>query len=172
MVDMKNQFAEQLLEAYKNEFIIIEWGKQGYSLKFKDDFEFDQDNKKEFINFVFSIVGNVSRILQGKEIKETDNLKISVAEEIARCESVNSETVLLKSLSLLDTYRSIEYDILTHFDKKSDKTIKSAVLKISYDNEKETESINFDISKKEVSDLIETLNSLLEDLNMQSKIEG
>lgn len=168
-VNRNKEFSKLLLESYRNNLIHIEWNKNGYSLKIDEDLDFNDNEKNEFINFTFSVVNIVRKILTNNKISEKDEVKLEIAYEISQHESEYVETINLKEISLLSTFKSFDYNILSHYNKANNEEIKSVVLQFNYEDSSDTNYINIEISKKELNDLINTLNLALSDLESLEK---
>lgn len=162
-----DEYGKYLIDLYKNGLIHIEWLKNGQALKFEDCVKFDNINRKEFITYTFRIVKIVRNILLGKESVDVNEDEYALAEQMAQDEQENKDALYLKSISLLDTYNSVEYDILSHYNKNSGNSTKSAIIKFNYDkiDDEDTQNVKMEISKMDLSKLIDSLNEILNQLD-------
>ncbi len=164
--DNMEEYGVFLLEVYRNGLLQIEWLKRGQVLQIDDSVQFDSVNKRDFINYTFRIVKIVRNLLLEKDCLDIKDEDLRIAKEIAERESENKESLYLKSISLIDTYNSVDYDVLCHYKEKVC-TLKSAVIKFNYnkDNGDDTNSIKMEISKNDLNKLITNLNEILEQLD-------
>lgn len=159
-----NVFSDLLLELYKNNKIKIIWSRKGCSIKFDDDVEFEQVDRKDFINYSFNMIYIIRALLLNKPINNIDENDLLIAKEMVKSQEKYRDDIILKSSSLLDTYSKSDIEVISHLNVENDKTIKSAIIKIYYENDDDEKNINIEMTKNDLIELSLQINELLSKL--------
>lgn len=161
--EKRNLYADVLLDAYNKSLIKIIWSTSGFSLgidsKSKDLIPEFKEN--DFVSYAFSIIKIVVSIAEGKEIKN-EPIDIEIAQKIYQKEYDLKNHLYIKKNSTIDSYKMLEYEIISHRNKDNPNIIEadSAVIKMVTERGKNETTYIFEISKRDIRDIIAVLTEL------------
>lgn len=170
-MENNGNYIDKFLEFYQNGLIKIIWSANGFSIavdaESKDKLQEFQDEK--FIDTAFSVIKIVSKMANNKDIDFEDSglskKYIEVAKIILDSEPDLENHLAVKRLSINNNYRVMEYDIVAHRNrnKPDEIVVNAALLKFMCSDEEEKRFI-FEVSRRDVNELINQLTELSEKL--------
>ena len=146
-------YADILLNAYQQKILMIKWNKTGFTVAV-DETKADmisEIGKDEFLDYTFRIVRKVVDLVEGKSINEPD-LKNHLS---------------VKKNSKLDSFRGMETQIISYRKESSPEEVEvsSAIVKITTEDSETDKSTVFELSRRDLTELIEELIELKEKLD-------
>lgn len=162
----KNEYAKALVNAYSDGLLKIVWNTSGFSLGVdpqKKDL-LPELKEKEFVEYVFSIIKIVAHLTEGKEGMGIPEDDLKIAKEIYAKESDLKNHLYIKKNSKINCFKLLETQIISYRNEENPKEIaaNSAILKMIAEKDDEDISSIFEISKRDLGELIEKLAGLKE----------
>ena len=172
--EIKKKYAEVLLNAYQNGIMKIVWSTSGFSIVVdsKKRKTIPELNQEEFIEYVFSIIKTVADLAeQGEEVSVKDEADLKIAKAILEKEDDLKNHLYIKKHSNMECFKLLNYEIISH--RNEDNPIKieanSAILKISSDMDEKENVHLFEISRRDLKEILDKLYELKEKMET---IEG
>lgn len=162
----KNEYAKALVNAYSDGLLKIVWNTSGFSLGVdpqKKDL-LPELKEKEFVEYVFSIVKIIAQLAEDKEGTGIPEDDLKIAKEIYAKESDLKNHLYIKKNSNINCFKLLETQIISYRNEENPKEIaaNSAILKMIAEKDDEDISSIFEISKRDLGELIEKLAGLKE----------
>ncbi len=162
----KNEYAKALVNAYSDGLLKIVWNTSGFSLGVdpqKKDL-LPELKEKEFVEYVFSIVKIIAHLAEDKEGTGIPEDDLKIAKEIYAKESDLKNHLYIKKNSKINCFKLLETQIISYRNEENPKEIaaNSAILKMIAEKDDEDISSIFEISKRDLGELIEKLAGLKE----------
>ena len=162
----KNEYAKALVNAYSDGLLKIVWNTSGFSLGVdpqKKDL-LPELKEKEFVEYVFSIVKIIAHLAEDKEGTGIPEGDLKIAKEIYAKESDLKNHLYIKKNSKINCFKLLETHIISYRNEENPKEIaaNSAILKMIAEKDDEDISSIFEISKRDLGELIEKLAGLKE----------
>ncbi|MCI8871570.1 MAG: hypothetical protein HFH51_01660 [Lachnospiraceae bacterium] len=162
----KNEYAKALVNAYSDGLLKIVWNTSGFSLGVdpqKKDL-LPELKEKEFVEYVFSIVKIIAQLAEDKEGTGIPEDDLKIAKEIYAKESDLKNHLYIKKNSKINCFKLLETQIISYRNEENPKEIaaNSAILKMIAEKDDEDISSIFEISKRDLGELIEKLAGLKE----------
>lgn len=165
----------KLLEQKKLE---IKWHRNASLLRASNDLK-EEINKnshdieeKEFIHEAFRISNIMRDVAIGEKISDRDKNKIDIVENYLTENPELKNQIIIKTMSNLNSFDGINYEILTKRSKKDVKKILtySALLNISYcslsDDEKDSyNNVVIELTKEDIEKTVTDLKNILDTMN-------
>ena len=148
---MSGTYAEIFLNAYKRGLLRIIWSTSGFSLGIDSNRKesIPELRDKEFVEYVFSIIKIVIELADGREGQNIPEEDLEVAKVVYECEHDLKNQII--------GYRDDENPKVT--------TAVSAILKLMTENGDDEESRSFEVSSRDIDDIIKTLTALKEKMD-------
>ncbi len=168
-VDKKNEYAEILLNAYQNGLLKIVWNTSGFSLGIdpKRKKLIPQVNEKGFIDYAFSIIKIVADLAENKDMEDVTEKDLETAKVIYDQEKDLKDHLYVKRNSKIDCFKLLEGQIIGYRSEENPKEIEvnSAIIKITTEKDDEDVSFTFEISGRDLGDMIDYLVELKEKID-------
>lgn len=171
----KNEYAKVLINAYNSGLLKIVWNTSGFSLgidpKKKD--LLPELKEKEFVEYVFSIIKIVASLAEDKEIEGVSEDDLTTAKDIYGKEGDLKNHLYVKKNSKINCFKLLETQIISYRSEENPKKVaaNSAFLKIVAEKDDKDISYIFEISKRDLGELIEKLAGLKETMDSIEKGE-
>lgn len=162
-------YADILLNAYQQKILMIKWNKTGFTVAV-DETKADmisEIGKDEFVDYTFRIVRKVVDLVEGKSINDLSEKDKKVAEYIYENEPDLKNHLSVKKNSKLDSFRGMETQIISYRKESSPEEVEvsSAIVKITTEDSETDKSTVFELSRRDLTELIEELIELKEKLD-------
>ncbi len=168
-MDKRNEYAQVLLNAYNEGIFKILWNTSSFSIgvdhRRKDMFSELKDEKfKKYIIYIISIVKEMA---EDKEIENLPKDDLKVAKEIYAQEKDLKNHLYIKENSKINCFRLLKTQIISYRNEENPKEIEanSAIIKMIMENEDNDESYTFEVSRRDLEDIIEQLIELKEKMD-------
>lgn len=166
----KNNYAEILLDAYNKGIFKIVWGSSGFMMAVdskRKDF-IPEVQKEDFVNYAFSVIKKVIDIADGRERYEESEPDIETARYIYEREYDLKNHLFIKRNSKIDCFKMLEYEIIAHRSEENPINIEadSAILRVAMEKNDEETSHTFEISRRDLNDIIDKLMELKEKMDI------
>ena len=168
-MDKRNEYAQVLLNAYNEGIFKILWNTSSFSIgvdhRRKDMFSELKDEKfKKYIIYIISIVKEMA---EDKEIENLPKDDLKVAKEISAQEKDLKNHLYIKENSKINCFRLLKTQIISYRNEENPKEIEpnSAIIKMIMENEDNDESYTFEVSRRDLEDIIEQLIELKEKMD-------
>lgn len=162
-------YADILLSAYQQKILKIKWNKTGFTVAVDENKAdlISEIGKDEFIDYTFRIVRRVVDLVEGKAITDLPEEDKKAAEYIYENEPDLRNHLLVKKNSKLDSFRGMETQIISYRKEFSPEEVEvsSAIVKITTEDSEIDKSTVFELSRRDLTELIEELIELKEKLD-------
>ena len=166
---MSGTYAEIFLNAYKRGLLRIIWSTSGFSLGIDSNRKesIPELRDKEFVEYVFSIIKIVIELADGREGQNIPEEDLEVAKVVYECEHDLKNHLYIKKHSKIYCFKLLESQIIGYRDDENPKvtTAVSAILKLMTENGDDEESRSFEVSSRDIDDIIKTLTALKEKMD-------
>lgn len=168
-MDKRNEYAQVLLNAYNEGIFKILWNTSSFSIgvdhRRKDMFSELKDEK--FKKYIIYIISVVKEMAEDKEIENLPEDDLKVAKEIYAQEKDLKNHLYIKENSKINCFRLLKTQIISYRNEENPKEIEanSAVIKMIMENEDNDESYTFEVSRRDLGDIIEQLIELKEKMD-------
>lgn len=167
--EKKHQYAGVLLQAYNSGVLKIVWNTAGFSLGVdpKRKEEIPELKEQKFIDYAFSVIKSVMDLAEDKELSENEEKDIEVAKKIYSQESDLKSHLYIKRNSKVNCFKLLESQIISYRNEENPKEIEtsSSIIRITTEKDDEDVSYSFEISKRDLSAVIEHLIDLKEKMD-------
>lgn len=167
--DKKNEYTEILLNAYHNGLLKIVWNTSGFSLGIdpKRKKLIPQLKEKGFIDYAFSIIKIVADLAENKDTDDVTKKDLAAAKAIYNQEKDLKDHLYVKRNSKIDCFKLLEGQIISYRNEENPKKIEvnSAIIKMTTEKDDEDVSFTFEISRRDLEDMIENLIELKEKID-------
>ena len=168
-MDKKDEYAEILLNAYNEGIFNILCNTSSFSFgvdhRRKDIFPELKDEKfKKYILYIISII---RKMAEDKEIENLPEDDLKVAKEIYAQEKDLKNHLYIKKNSKINCFRFLRTQIISYRNEENPKEIEanSAIIKMIMENDDDDESCTFEVSRRDLGDIIEQLMELKEKMD-------
>lgn len=168
-MDKKDKYAEILLTAYNKGIFKILWNTSSFSIgvnhKRKDMFpELKDEDFKKYILYIISII---KKMAEDKEIENLPEDDLKVAKEIYAQERDLKNHLYIKENSKINCFRFLRTQIISYRNEENPKEIEanSAIIKMIMENDDDDKSYTFEVSRRDLGDIIEQLIELKEKMD-------
>ncbi len=172
--NIEQKYADILLDLYKTEGLSIKWGSSTFAIRFNernineqiDKFLRESNHLSEFIEYLNDVMSLIFSIIDNKHNdKLINDTKYTVANKILDFDDELKAHLYLKQHCVVNCYRNLDFEIINYippidFKIKKGKYINSIILKIYSEFEEKEKQISLQISKRDLKDIIETLQIL------------
>ena len=171
--NIEQKYADILFNLYKTEGLSIKWGSSTFGVRFnkqnmnKETEKFLQESNhlSEFVKYLNDVISLIFSIINNKYNESIDDTKYIVANKILDFDNELKNHLYLKQHCVVNCYSDLDFEIInyappTDFKMKEGKYINSIILKIYSEFEEKEKQIALQISKKDLKDIIETLQTL------------
>lgn len=176
--NIEQKYANILFDLYKTEGLSIKWGTSTFAVHFNeqnineqtDKFLQESNHSSEFMKYLNEVMSLIFNIVNKKYDDElTNDTKYIVANKILDFDDELKTHLYLKQHCVVNCYRNLDFEIInyvppTHFEMKKGKHINSIILKIYSEFEEKEKQMSLQISKKDLKDIITTLQILEKNL--------
>ena len=168
--EKKIHYRNVLLNAYNNGTLKIVWNTSGFSLGIDPQKEASVPELREdaFIDYAFSIIKKVADMAGEKELTDPDDCgDIETARVIYNQENDLKNHLYIKRNSKINCYRRLESQIISHRNEENpqETDATSAIIKIVTEKDDEDTSFTFEISRRDLGDIIENFLKLKANLD-------
>ena len=168
-MDKKDEYAEILLNAYNEGIFKILWNTSSFSIgvdhRRKDMFPELKDEKfKKYILYIISII---RKMAEDKEIENLPEDDLKVAKEIYAQEKDLKNHLYIKRNTKIHCFKRLESQIISYRKEENPKEIEadSAIIRMLIEKEDEDTSCVFEISRRDLGEMIDYLTELKEKLD-------
>lgn len=168
-MDKKDKYAEILLTAYNEGVFKILWNTSSFSIgvnhRRKDMFpELKDENFKKYIIYIISII---RRMAEDEEIENISENDLKVAKEIYAQEKDLKNHLYVRENSKINCFRFLQAQIISYRNEENPEKIEanSAIIKMAMENDDDDESYTFEVSRRDLEDIIEQLIELKEKMD-------
>lgn len=167
--DPKNKYAEILLSAFNSGLLEIVWNTSGFSLRVdpKRKEQLPELKEKEFIDYAFSIIRMIADLAEGKSTEDALDKDLEIAREIYERENDLENHLYIKRNSKINCFKYLESQIISYRNEENPKEIdvNSSIVKIMTEMDDEDISYTFEISRRDLGNLIDNLIELKEKMD-------
>lgn len=168
--ETRNKYSEILLYAYQTGIFKIVWSTSGFSMAIdsrKKDM-IPEVKEEDFVEYAFSIIKMVIDLAEKKEIDEKYEGDLKTARVIFDKEYDLKNHLYIKKNCIIDCFKILEYEIISHRnpDKPFNTEVSSAIVKIMTEKEDNETSHAFEISRRDLEDIIDKLIELREKIDI------
>lgn len=167
--DKKDKYAKVLLHIYQSGLIKIVWTISGFSLGINPRRKevVPELKEKEFIDYVFSIVKIVMELAEGENVEDVSENDLEIAKIIYEQEKDLKNHLYIKRNTKIHCFKLLESQIISYRKEENPKEIEadSAIVKMLIEKEDEDTSCVFEISRRDLGEMIEYLTELKEKLD-------
>lgn len=169
--EKKKTYSQLLLEAYGNDDLKVIWSTSGFAISINPQKknEITEFKDKDFIKYIFDIFKNVSNIVEDIGVSEQiDEEDLETAKAIVKEESDLKNHLYIKKHASVECFKVFEYEIVSHMnnDDPTEIAASSAIIKIDADLQDKEEKLIFEISRRDVKELITKLTELDQKLDL------
>lgn len=167
--DKRDKYAKVLLNTYHSGLLKIVWNTSGFSIgidpKSKD--LIPEMKEKEFIDYAFSIIKLVAGLAEDKRTADALETDMETAKEIYDQEKDLRDHLYIKRNSKLNCFKLLESQLISYRNEENPKEIEanSAIIKIIMEKDDENMSFAFEISRRDLGNLIDNLIKLKEKID-------
>lgn len=166
---MSGTYAEIFLNAYKRGLLKIIWSTSGFSLGIDSNRKesIPELRDKEFVEYVFSIIKRVAELADGREGRNIPEEDLEVAKVIYESEYDLKNHLYIKKHSKISCFKLLESQIISYRDDENPKETAavSAILKLMTENGDDEKSSSFEVSSRDLDDIIKALTMLKEKMD-------
>lgn len=165
--EKKERYAELILNAYNENIFKITWSTIGFSINIEKPEQFPKMKDKDFQKYIFSIINLVAKLAEKEDLDGENEKDLAIAKEIYLRETDLKDHLYIKKNSKIDCFESLEYEIISHRDKDDAQKIAatSAILKITTEKSRDESICAFEISERDLNDMIQKLDGLREKIH-------
>lgn len=168
--EKRNEYSEILLNAYQNGVFRIIWSTSGFSMAIdpKRKEMIPEIKEEDFVEYAFSIIKIVIDLAEERVIDLKYENDLETAQTIFDQEHDLKNHLYIKKNSKIDCYKLLEYEIISHRseDNPTDIEATSAIVKMVTEKEDDEDSYVFEISKRDLENIIDKLIELKEKLDI------
>ena len=168
-MDKNSVYSDTLLRAYSSGLLKIIWNTTGFSIgidpKRKD--AVPELREKDFIDYAFSIIKIVVDLAEEKELKGIPDCDLETAKKIYERESDLKDHLYIKRNSKINCFKLLESQIISYRNEEDPKKTdaNSAIIKLVTEKDDEDVSWAFEISRRDLGELINNLAELKEKID-------
>lgn len=167
--DKKDKYADILLDAYNSGLLKIVWNTSGFSLGIDSKRKelLPELKEKEFIDYVFSIIKIVISLAEDKSVEEIQEKDLETAKVIYNQEKDLKNHLYIKRNSKINCFKLLESQIISYRNDENPKEIEanSTIIKMLMEKDDEELSYTFEISRRDLGNIIDDLIKLKEKLD-------
>lgn len=171
--EIKNNYAKILLSAYQDGLLKIVWNTSGFSLGIAPQKEYviPELKKQEFVDYAFSIIKIVMDLAENKENEDVLESDLEIAKIIYGQEKDLINHLYVKRNSKINCFKLLESQIISYRNRENPRKIEanSAVLKMILEKDDDDTSYTFEISRRDLGDVIDQLIELKEKMDSISE---
>ena len=168
-MDKNSVYSDTLLRAYSSGLLKISWNTTGFSIgidpKRKD--AVPELREKDFIDYAFSIIKIVVDLAEEKELNGIPDCDLETARKIYEQESDLKDHLYIKRNSKINCFKLLESQIISYRNEEDPKKTdaNSAIIKLVTEKDDEDVSWAFEISRRDLGELINNLAELKEKID-------
>lgn len=159
--EKKDKYAKVLLHVYQSGLLKIVWTISGFSLGMNPNGKeiVSELKEKEFIDYAFSIIKIVMELAEEETIED--------AREIYKQEKDLKNHLYIKRNTKIHCFKRLESQIISYRKEENPKEIEadSAIIRMLIEKEDEDTSCVFEISRRDLGEMIDYLTELKEKLD-------
>ena len=167
--EKKDKYAKVLLHVYQSGLLKIVWTISGFSLGMNPNGKeiVSELKEKEFIDYAFSIIKIVMELAEEETIEDVSETDLEIAREIYKQEKDLKNHLYIKKNSKINCFRFLRTQIISYRNEENPKEIEanSAIIKMIMENDDDDESCTFEVSRRDLGDIIEQLMELKEKMD-------
>lgn len=167
--DKKNEYANLLINAYNRGVLKIVWTTFGFTLGIdsKRKEQITELKEKEFVDYAFSIIKIVMDMAENKEIEDISEKDLEIAKIIYNKEKDLKNHLWIKQNSKINCFKLLESQIISYRNEENPKEIEVnlAIIKIVAEKDDDDISYSFEISRRDLGDVIDKLIELEEKMD-------
>lgn len=167
--DKKNKYANILLNAYNSGLLKIVWNTSGFSLGIdpKRKELLPELKEKEFIDYAFLIIKIVISLAEDKSVEEIQKQDLEIAKVIFNQEKDLKNHLYVKRNSKINCFKVLEGQIISYRNDENPQEIEanSTIIKILTEKDDEDISYTFEISRRDLGNVIDELIKIKEKLD-------
>lgn len=168
--DKKENYAEVLLNAYNNKLLRIIWNTFGFSLGVdaKKEGLIPELKEEKFRQYAFMIIRTVAALAENEKIEDISEDDLKIAKAVYAQEKDLKKHLYIKRNSKVNCFKFLESQIISYRNEKNPAQIDadSAILNIKTEKDDEDSSISFEVSKRDLEDMIDHLTELKAKMDM------
>ena len=168
--EKRNKYAEVLLDSYNAGIFKIVWSSSGFTIAVDSKRKelIPEVNDEEFIDYAFSVIKIVIDLADGRETAEEKERDLEVARLIFEKEYDLKNHLFIKRNCKTDCFKLLEYELIAHRSEENPINIEanSVILKIVTEKNDAENSHAFEISRRDLEDMINKLVELKEKIDI------
>ena len=167
--EKKDKYAKVLLHVYQSGLLKIVWTISGFSLGMNPNGKeiVSELKEKEFIDYAFSIIKIVMELAEEETIEDVSETDLEIAREIYKQEKDLKTHLYIKRNTKIHCFKRLESQIISYRKEENPKEIEadSAIIRMLIEKEDEDTSCVFEISRRDLGEMIDYLTELKEKLD-------
>lgn len=164
--EKRSKYSEILRNAYQSGVFKIVWNTSGFSMAIdpRKKGMIPEIKEDDFVEYAFSIIKTVVDLAEEKETDDKYEGDLATAKMIFDKEYDLKNHLYIKKNSIMECFKLLEYEIISHRSQDNPFNIEatSAVVKIMVEKEDEETLYAFEISRRDLEDIISKLVELKE----------